>query len=217
MIDESEFHIWAAVTKEERENKKKSLEFFLKYLKDCESIADLGCGDGVFLELLQSNNKKAIGVEFCDEMVELCKSHNLDVVKENIAEFIDKQPQNYDAYTMLDLMEHLDFETNIHILNKIPKGSLIIMKTPNTNSVVGHQYYLQSPGHKMPYSPFVINKMLDRTGFSKIDEGELDFRRFYFGYGKLYWPFRMLLRIILGNYFYILFGGGNYFVVARKK
>lgn len=212
MTSESEFHIWAAVTKEERENKKRLLEFFLKYLQECESIVDLGCGDGVFLELLQSNNKKATGVEFCDEMVELCRNHDLNVVKEDVAEFIDKQPQDYDAYTMLDLIEHLDFETNIHILSKIPKDSLIIIKTPNTNSILGHRYYLQSPSHKMPYSPFVINKMLERTGFSKIDEGELDFE-----YGKLGKVSKMLMKKILGNYIYILFGGGNYFVVAKKK
>ncbi len=212
MVSESEFHIWAAVTKEERENKKRSLEFFLRYLQDCESIVDLGCGDGVFLELLQSNNKKVIGVELGDEMIELCRDHSLDVVKGDVVDFMDNRPQNYDAYTLLDLIEHLEFETNIHILNKIPKDSLIIIKTPNTNSILGHQYYLQSPSHKMPYSPFVINKMLERTGFSKIGEGELDFE-----YGKLGRFSRMLMKKIVGNYTYILFGGANYFLVAKKK
>lgn len=215
--NEREFHIWAAETAMEREQKKAAQARFMKYLKNSKKIADLGCGDGVFLELLGENHpeKEAVGIDTNDELVSLCRSHGLNVKKTDVLTFMKTDGKKYDAFVMLDLLEHLDFGKNVDIFRSVPAGAILIIKTPNINSALGHQFYLQCPGHAAPYSPFTIGKMLERSGFEKIAEGETDYccGRIVEAAIKLVSPG---LRKIFGAYPALALGGGNYFAVAKK-
>ncbi len=52
----------------------------LKYFKECQSIVDVGCGTGIFLEMwLESGKKDACGVDINPDCVELCQSKGLNV------------------------------------------------------------------------------------------------------------------------------------------
>jgi SAM-dependent methyltransferase len=215
MIQESEYNIYPALTKKERFHKRKSLHFFLKYLTECKSIADLGCGDGVFLELLISIGKKAIGVDISDEMLAVCKSFNLPVIKCDILKFMRNEAKAYDAFILLDLVEHLDFKTNLEILKNVPERGIVIIKTPNVNSILGHQLYLQLPSHIKPYAPAVLSRMLQRTDFTIINHGEIDYPFGHFG--KRLKNLMKKLLFVYSDIVDIVLGGGNYFVVARKQ
>lgn len=215
--NEREFHIWAAETASEREQKKAAQARFLKYLENSERIADLGCGDGVFLELVKERHpeKYILGVDSNPELVSACKDRDLNVKKTDVLTFMKTEGRKYDAFVMLDLLEHLDFGKNVDIFRSVPEGAILIIKTPNINSALGHQFYLQCPGHVAPYSPFTIGKMLERSGFEKIAEGEMDYccGRIIEAAIRLISPG---LRKIFGAYPSLALGGGNYFVVAVK-
>lgn len=217
MQKEREFHIWAAETAMEREQKKAAQARFLKYLKNSKKIVDLRCGDGTFLELLKEKHpeKEAIGIDSNLELVSACKARSLNVKKGDVLRFMKTEGKKYDAFVMLDLLEHLDFDKNANILRSIPKGAILILKTPNINSTLGHQFYLQCPGHVAPYSPFTIGKMLERSGFEKIADGETDYccGRMVETAIRLVSPG---IRKIFGAYPALALGGGNYFVVAKK-
>lgn len=214
---EREFHIWAAETAIEREQKKAAQARFLKYLKNSPRIADLGCGDGTFLELLKERHpeKFAIGIDSNTELVSACKARGLNVKKMDVLRFMKAEGKKHDAFVMLDLLEHLDFDKNMNIFRSVHKGAILMVKTPNINSALGHQFYLQCPGHAAPYSPFTIGKMFERSGFEKIAEGETDYccGRMVEAAIRLVSP---ALRKIFGAYSSLALGGGNYFVVARK-
>ncbi len=215
--NEREFHIWAAETAIEREQKKAAQARFLEYLKNSKKIVDLGCGDGVFLELVKERHpeKYILGVDSTLELVSACKARGLNVKKNDVLKFMKTEGKKYDAFVMLDLLEHLDFDKNVNIFRSVPEGAVLIVKTPNINSALGHQFYLQCPGHVAPYSPFTIGKMLERSGFDKIAEGETDYccGRMVEAAIKLVSPG---LRKIFGAYPALALGGGNYFVVAVK-
>lgn len=217
---EREFHCWSAESVYERAAKKDALSQFVKYFQDCQNMVDLGCGDGVFLELLLTSypGKKCIGVETNDELIEMCKSLNLPVIKDDAVAFMQREHQRYDGFVMLDMVEHLDFEANLEIMSLIPAEAILLIKTPNTNSLLGHQYYLQSPSHKLPYCPFVLKNMLHRTGFTIVEEGECN------GYSQAHSVLRLgnkirlsILKLLFIGEFSRVFGGGNYFVVAKKS
>lgn len=218
-IIEREFHCFSAESDADRAAKKEGLKPFIRYFEGCKRIADLGSGDGVFLELLKAHypDKKIVGVELNDELIGLTKKKagNIDIVKDDVLAFVRRESASYDGYVLCDLIEHVDFEMNTAMLALFPKGSIILIKTPYTDSLLGHQFYLQVPSHKAPYSPTVIKNMFIRTGFKVIADGQCD--------GILY-PSSLLgkirhaiLKLLFIDEYNRIFGGGNYFVVARKE
>jgi trans-aconitate methyltransferase len=215
---EKEFHCFAALSDEDRRSKKEALSRFLPYFKNCKAIADIGSGDGVFLELLNERypQKNIVGIEPNDELIELSKSKGqaLRIVKDDAVSFMLKEGPQHDGYILSDLIEHLDFESGLKIMELVPDGGVLFIKTPNTDSLLGHQYYLQMPSHKTPYSPFVLKNMLERTGFNIIAEGECDgvFSPRSLA-GKIR---RKILHLLFIDEYPRLFGGGNYYVVAKK-
>ncbi|MDD5729774.1 MAG: methyltransferase domain-containing protein [Candidatus Omnitrophica bacterium] len=217
-IQEGEFHCFFTESETERKKSKQRFSVFLPLFKDCRSIADLGCGEGLFLELLLDAypEKRIVGVELNGDFIGLCRQANPKAVilQEDVLAFVLREGAGFDGFIMSDLIEHLDFKTALGIIQAIPKGAVLFIKTPNINSVLGHQFYLQTPGHKAPYSPFVLKKMLSRSGFEVIKEGEEDgivIPRSIFGKVR-----RKILQFLFIDEFSRFFGGGNYFIAARK-
>ena len=218
-VKEREFHCFFAESAAERAAKKECLKPFLRYFEKCKAIADLGSGDGVFLEalMLQYPGKRVSGVELNGELIALIKEKvpGADIFKDDALSFVREKGASYDGYVLSDLIEHLDFEVNMDLLTLFPTGSTIFIKTPNTDSLLGHQFYLQVPSHKAPYSPTVLKKMLKRAGFALVAEGRCD-GILYPGTlpGKIR---RGILRLLFIDEYSRIFGGGNYYVVARKE
>lgn len=213
-----EYHSFVSRTGAERSSKKAGLARFLGYFRECSAIADLGSGDGVFTEALSERypDKEVVGVELNGELFELGRSSapGAHFVKSDVIDFMESSSGRYDGYVMSDLVEHLDFDVNARILRLMPAGSVVFIKTPNTDSVLGHQYYLQVPGHKAPYSRHVLGQMLGRSGFTIFDEGRCDgvFEPASLA-GRMR---RALIRLLFIDEYERLFGGGNIYIAARK-
>ncbi len=117
------------------------------------------------------------------------------------------------VYFYLDVIEHVPFEVNEEVFRRLPVGSRVIVQTPNTNSLLGHQFYMQVPSHVAPYSPHVLRGMLERLGYILAAEGTVTGNR------PPTWKNRLraaLLRRVLWLDPQMFFGGGNYFVVADR-
>ena len=217
-VKEREFHCFFAESELSRAAKREWLKPFFRYFEECKAIADLGSGDGVFLEALKTRypDKRIAGVDLNDELLALAKKNapGVEFVRDDILSFVRREYASYDGYLLSDLIEHLDFTVTMELLMLFSRGSTILIKTPNTDSLLGHQFYLQVPSHKAPYSPTVLKRMLERTGFVPVAEGECD--------GILY-PGTLLgrirrgiLRLLFIDEYKRIFGGGNYYIIARK-
>jgi hypothetical protein len=218
-VPEGEFHCFYAASDRERRLKREGLRQFLRYFSGARALVDIGCGDGVLLELLRESypQKKLAGVELNGEFLRLCADTlpGVEVIASDAAEFVSARGGEFDMFIMSDFIEHLEFPQVVDILSRIPPGASVFLKTPNVNSLLGHQFYLQMPGHKTPFSPFVMDKMLQRLGFRVVAQAECDgimYPRSILG--KLR---RGLLRLLFVAEFSRFFGGGNYFVVAKKE
>ena len=209
----AEFHCWHASTREEALQKGEYLsQLYRPFLRD-GWIVELGCGEGAFLLWLKEHGRdKVIGVDSNEELCSLAESFGVPMVRADLLEYLRGQPLEKGIFLYLDVMEHVEFEVNLEVLRRIPVGSRLIVQTPNTNSVLGHQFYLQVPSHVAPYSPHVIREMLGRLGYTVVAEGSTGMR-------PPTWKNRlraMLLRKVLGLEPELLWGGGNYFVVADR-
>jgi hypothetical protein len=131
----------------------------------------------------------------------------------DIWEYLKKGDLEPAVYVYLDVMEHTSIAHNAELLSLLPQGSRIIIQTPNTESVLGHRFYMEVPSHVAPYSPGVIKRMLKRFGYRLVDEGTVDWDHPPNWRNK----FRsFLLLTVMGIDQNLILGGGNYFAVADR-
>jgi SAM-dependent methyltransferase len=209
----AEYHCWHAATRQEALEKGEYLwNLYRSYLRE-GPVVDLGCGEGALLLWLKEHGHAHVrGVEANAELSGLAESFGVPVTRGDVVEYLRSNGSEPAVFFYLDVVEHLPFEANEEVFRHLPAGSRLIVQTPNTNSVLGHQYYLQVPSHVAPYSPRVLHEMLERHGYAIVAEGGVGTR-------PPTWRNRMramILHRVLGLDPQLLWGGGNYFVVADR-
>ncbi|HUJ40904.1 MAG TPA: hypothetical protein VLW54_10180 [Candidatus Acidoferrales bacterium] len=209
----AEFHCWHAATRDEALRKGEYLlSHYRQFLKD-GPIVDLGCGEGaLLLRLKELGRGRVLGVESNEELCGLAQSWGAPVLRQDLLTYLRGNGHEPGVFFYLDVIEHVPFDVNEEVFQRLPVGSRIIVQTPNTNSVLGHQFYLQVPSHVAPYSPYVLHGMLNRFGYVVVAEGGIGDR-------PPTWKNRVravVLRRVLGLDPSLLWGGGNYFLVADR-
>ncbi len=178
-------------------------------------ILDLGCGSGVFLELVRERGRIGRGVELAQEAIEIARGKNLDVVQEDALQFLTAQnAASYSAVYCAHVIEHLTpfharvlLEQCARVL--VPQGRFIVI-TPNPVSldVISETFWLD-PTHVRPYPRPLLENMFLRAGFEILASGHDDPpflpRRTL--------PRRWFLRMMLGKHY----GAMNTFVVGQKE
>jgi len=213
-VDTADFHCWySADLDSARQKGRLLLQKFGRFLRG--RVVDLGCGEGAFLlALMERGNQDVLGIESNAELVKLAESLNVPVIQKDLLQFLRERKVEIATYLYIDVIEHVPFEYNIELLRIIPVGSRLIIQTPNTESLLGHQFYLNVPSHLAPYSPVVIRRILARFGYDIVSEGSVDGRHPDSWKRKL----RVLfVQKVLGIPEEMIVGGGNYFVVADRS
>ena len=79
------------------------------------NLLDVGCGSGVFLELVRENNKKinAIGVDSTFTSIELCKTKGLKAFCCTLGEFNNHTYEQIDIITLWHVLEHVSDPLNL--------------------------------------------------------------------------------------------------------
>lgn len=211
----AEFHCCYAANKQEALNKGRYIHSkYGKYLTKNKLIVDLGCGEGGFLLWLQQVGfEQVLGIERNHELCDLAKSFGVPVIQADIIEFVRSSKSGAAVYLYIDVMEHVSFDFNLELLSLIPVGSRVIIQTPYTRSILGHEFFMNLPSHVAPYSPWVVKKMLDRLGYDIASEGTVD------GNHAINWKNKMrsfFIRKVFGIRPDMILAGGNYYVVADR-
>lgn len=210
----AEFHCWYAPDRATALQKGQwILSTYEQYILPGR-IIDLGCGEGgLLLALREKGIMDIIGVDSNAELCKLGLFFGLPIMRQDLSEFIASNVMEKGTYFYLDVIEHVPFELNLKVFGSLSTGSRLIVQTPFTKSLLGHQYYMNVPSHISPYSPWVIHRMLARLGYRVIAEGNLE------GHHPPTWANRLravFIRKALGIDPELLLGGGNYFVVADR-
>lgn len=156
------------------------MRLYRKYA-DCfnasETVLDIGCGSGVFLELLREKGVKGVGVEINDEYAAQCEAKKLDVKRQDALVFLRDHPDFFNGIMAAHLIEHFNGVTALQLIslarNALKTGGLLILITPNTKDlgVITENFWLDIT-HQRPYPLKLLRKMLSDAGFSEVRSGE---------------------------------------------
>jgi SAM-dependent methyltransferase len=207
----AEFHVWESTPSDSE--LAQAVEFWRPYLG--QRVLDVGCGEGHLVAALARSGYQAEGVDVTPDLAARAAARGVKVTESDALAFVREQGSRFDTFLMLDFVEHVPFGQVETILAAVPRGARCIIQTPNINSIIGHQFYLQVPGHVTPLSPFVLDKMFKRAGMKTVASGTV--------YGGIPWKglrrrvTLFLLEKIFGvTMLPLLVEGAGYWVVAEK-
>jgi len=162
----------------ETETQKRLQSHYLPFFVGLETVVDLGCGDGDFLELLRDNGVHGIGVDYDQECCTAARRRGLDVVcQEAMAYLCDLSPESIDGIFSAHLVEHIPYQKVLELMRlswqALRPGGVIVLTTPNVRGLYAHlEGFYMHFGHATFYHPHLLHFFLEQTGFVNVVEGE---------------------------------------------
>jgi 2-polyprenyl-3-methyl-5-hydroxy-6-metoxy-1,4-benzoquinol methylase len=180
-------------------------------------VADLGCGRGIFLQLLQERGVQAIGVDLADQASVQCAQRGLtNVVQADVLTFLAGRPGAFSGIFCSQLIEHLAPEHARRLIDLChdalrPRGQLIIV-TPNAADlgVIGETFWLD-PTHVRPYPLPLLRNWLAQARFEVIEARTTSGVPLWSG-GRRHFLRRLWLKLLLGPHFW----AANSLIIGRK-
>jgi SAM-dependent methyltransferase len=166
---------WLPVVPEEQ---KAYHSVYLPFFEGCQTVVDLGCGEGHFVELLAEHGIHAIGVDSDRECCRAAQERGINVVHQDALEYLaGLEAESIDGVFAAHLVEHLAHEAVIELLRRahraLKPGGVIVLTTPNVRGLFSHleMFYLHF-GHVTFYHPRLLGFFLEFVGFTGIQAGE---------------------------------------------
>ena len=208
-------HAWGDEEKELQQVQQKFVEYFKKGSK----VLDIGSGRGVFLEMLKKNGIKPVGIELDSEMVKVSKSKGLVVYNSDANEYLSNTKEKFDGIFASHIIEHLDIEKGKEFIELIKshlnKDGIAIIVTPRPGSLWATENFWLDTTHVRPYPIELMKSLLKPL---QIIDGGIEPDSYALKNAKL--PARLVASIrrrVLGKeLFDFVYGGGVWFVVAKK-
>ncbi len=145
-------------------------------LVDKGLVLDLGCGDGLFLNMLKNKGIKGIGIEVSEIAIKKARTKELNVRQFNFTTNKLPFPDNsFETVVLLDVLEHLYQPTRVlKEVHRVSKRNLLI-SVPNFNSLPARIQMLlgkipennkHRQGHVYWMSYSIIKDLLEESSFS---------------------------------------------------
>ncbi|PSF14296.1 hypothetical protein C7H09_00120 [Marinobacter fuscus] len=134
-------------------------------------VADLGCGRGEWLQLLNQAGFAAEGVDTDPDMLATCQEKGLAVHGTDALAFLKQAPDNhYAMVSAFHLVEHIPFEALNTLVQEAYRalcpGGVLLLETPNPeNPLIGACYFYMDPTHVKPLPPALLQFVADFNGF----------------------------------------------------
>jgi 2-polyprenyl-3-methyl-5-hydroxy-6-metoxy-1,4-benzoquinol methylase len=144
-----------------------SLFPYFDAVKTSHKVLDIGCGKGLFLDVLKSLGKETHGLEPDINAVKILEKHghhvhgDTGIIEDN----------SFDLVTMFQVLEHVeDPAMLIHEIDRILKpGGYFVVETPNARSRLAknknHWRALEFPRHLILHSPESLEQLLAKENF----------------------------------------------------
>jgi len=211
------FHpsVFASSTKVRRRIQKK----YVGYFPANGLVADIGCGDGVFLDLLKESGRRGIGVDHTEKFVAQIKERGLEVVREDAFDFLRENQSKFDGVLASHIIEHFPATKGLELIELIcdalRPGGVAVMITPAYHdlSVSGERFWLDI-SHVRPYPLKLLREVFLHLGMDIVttgyDQDTRDHTNIRKGRGFVR---DLLTKLLFGPYYNI----GDAFIVGCKK
>jgi 2-polyprenyl-3-methyl-5-hydroxy-6-metoxy-1,4-benzoquinol methylase len=188
---------------------------FVELFRNAAPVLDVGCGRGVFLELLRNAGIQAVGIDHSEESVAACRQRGFTVYQQNAIEYLGQVAGQFGGIFCSHVIEHMSYDDAMAFLTLCHKalreGGRLLLVTPNPEdlTIIAEIFWLD-PTHVRPYPKLLLESMLQANGF-KVTRAE-QFLGSWRMVGRRNLPGYFLRRILLGRYF----GRPNTSVLAEK-
>ncbi len=133
-------------------------------------IADLGCGAGNMLAMLESlGYRNYIGVDHSVSQIHNSCVGSDKLVHGDVFEFLSERKDTYDLLLAFDLIEHFTKDEALRFLrmcrNALVNGGRLVLQTPNGDSPYWAGQYYYDITHEVCFTPSSLMRLMDLIGF----------------------------------------------------
>lgn len=133
-------------------------------------VLDIGCGSGIFLEILRDWGQAACGIDLDPAMVEVCESLGLQAIVGDDQSLSQWQSQSLGGIHASHIIEHIDGSRAIQLVENafrvLRPGGKLIVRTPNwRNDQVRHEGFWLDITHVRPYPLPLLKQVFEDAGF----------------------------------------------------
>jgi 2-polyprenyl-3-methyl-5-hydroxy-6-metoxy-1,4-benzoquinol methylase len=154
--------------------RKKLFPYYQGILK-AKKVLDVGCGKGLFLDVMKKHGIKTYGLEPSDQAKAIAIRRGHEMIDKTFF-FSSQKEIKFDLITMFQVAEHLSvqeiFEENIFskMYDLLETGGQLVIETPNYECDYAKRFKsnwraLELPRHLVIFSPKSISKILSDKGF----------------------------------------------------
>lgn len=141
-----------------------------------EVVVDVGCGDGVFLELIRERGAEGIGIDVDPDKVDVVRRKGFRAYCARVQE-LDWDWGPVDFVSMLHIVEHFPPDDALEILETtygmLSEQGRIFIATPNiAHPVVRTNFWLDIT-HARPYPELLLLNIMDALGFPETQSGQM--------------------------------------------
>ena len=143
--------------------------------REAGKLLDIGCGGGLFLKAAGDMGWDVEGVEISPTAARYANTVVGVPVRRARFEETGFPPEDFDAVTLLDTVEHLQDPVNIlrEVRRVLKKDGILIVTTPDVNSLsrtmAGEAWAVLSPAeHLYNFSKKTLGKLMAVSGFSPL-------------------------------------------------
>jgi O-antigen chain-terminating methyltransferase len=139
------------------------------HFASCAQVLDVGCGTGVFLDLLARQGIAAEGVERNVQSARFAQSLGLGVHTADALEFLAQHPNRYDGLYCSHFVEHLPIEAVERLLalcvQALEPGGVAVFTFPDPESIRSQLLgFWRDPEHVRFYHPELIQTLAQVHG-----------------------------------------------------
>jgi methionine biosynthesis protein MetW len=158
---------------------KEEYRFALQHIKKTDTVLEIGCGDGHFLELLNKNNILDIyGADLNSEAIAKVREKGFKVFEQAIENPNQEYFEKFDIIVMFQVLEHIPnvkpFLDNA--LRLLKTGGKLIIAVPYNNPYYAGRDQFQvmnlPPHHMIMWTPESLIKLSNFFPITKIDGKE---------------------------------------------
>lgn len=136
-------------------------------------ICDVGCGWGLLLvQLAASGYERLTGIEISRSQFEIARAVLPPSIELYCGDAISvlSSADEFDAFTIFDVIEHLHPEDAVHLLRtcyeRLSPGGRVVIRVPNMSNVLASYSKYMDVTHVAGYTEWSLYQLLDAAGFS---------------------------------------------------
>lgn len=141
----------------------------------CSHVADIGCGQGFFLDALKELGVQPHGVDVDSKLVEHNLQKGYHCFEGDMFEFFEKENAgSFDGLYASHIIEHLTPDVLLKLISEasvfLPEDGIFAMVFPNPRSIISHlESFWIDPTHIRYYDKLFLEFILTENGFKIVD------------------------------------------------